>query len=466
MTTPGTEKQTVEFMEHDDESPLEMSTPLDFLNRQIPDGIVHPDDHMFSEAVTTMTGQGTPELVVRPRSAQQVAAAVRYARDQHLALTVRAGGHSMAGLSTPDNGLLLDLRRMHEVAVEPATRLVQVGGGATWGEVATALKPHGLALTAGDTAAVGVGGLTLGGGIGWMVRRYGLAIDALVGAELVTADGSILQVSIQRHPEVFWALRGGGSRLGVVTRFDFKGQEVDDVVFGTVAFIPEDPQHLLRRWRDAQQDADERLTTTLSLMPTMGEHSAAAVLGLCFTGTETESTDVLRPFLELGTTITSEVSVRPYADVLETADSPPGMRLAVDNVLLPDLDDSALAQVAAAYASGSTVVSLRALGGAFSRVPADATSFAHRDAEAMIAVMRFSLGREAPSLQDLPGWPALTARGTGSYVNFSSSADAPALAAAYPATVTDRLSRLAAEMDPSGVFSKAPRRDPAAAASP
>lgn len=425
---------------------------LDDLTHAIEGDILLPDDPRVPEIAATMAGPGSPDLLVRPTTAQDVAAAVRYAGDHGVPLTVRAGGHSMAGASTAADGVALDLRRMRSIEVDPETRIVRIAGGACWGRVAEALQPHGLGLTAGDTAGVGVGGLTLGGGIGWMVRRHGLAIDNLVGAEIVTADGEIREVSEHRHPDLFWALRGGGAGVGVVTRFDFRAQQVADVVFGTVIFALEEAERLLRAWQHAQGDADERLTTTFSLMPAMGDNPAVAMLGLCFAGPEPDSVEVLRPFLELGTVLSSEVSVRPYADVLEQGGHPAGMRVAIDNVLLPGLDDEAIAELAGVHATGGTVVSLRALGGAFSRVAADATAFAHRAAELMVSAVRFSPGPDAPSLHDVASWEAVAARGIGSYVNFRSDLGPDALSAVYPGATGRRLAQVRAEYDPSGVF--------------
>lgn len=439
---------------------------LTHLAREVPGGILYPGDPDFAEACTTLIGRGEPDLVVRPRSAEEVGAAVRYARDRRLPLTVRAGGHSMAGLSTATAGVLLDLRRMHDVEVDAASRLVRIGGGASWGPVAEALQPHGLGLTAGDTAGVGVGGLTLGGGIGWMVRRHGLAVDSLVGAELVTADGTVREVSADRHPDLFWAVRGGGGSLGVVTRFDFRAQEVDDVVFGTVTYALTDVRAMATGWRDAVRGADERLTSTLSLLPAMGDQPAVAMLGLCFAGPEADSVAAVRPLLELGTVLSSDVTTRPYAEVLEDEDHPVGMRVAVDNVFLREPDDAAMAAVAATHATGGTVVTLRALGGAFSRIPHDATAFAHRSAEVMITALRFSPGPDAPTLTGIPGWSALVARGTGSYVNLQSDSGPESVAAAYPGRVARLLAELRGRYDPTGLFgggSFADHSDPAAA---
>lgn len=419
----------------------------------LPDAL-HRGEPGYADAVHTFLGEGEPDLVVQPRTPGDVAAAVRTARHHGLGVTVRAGGHSMSGLSMATDGLLVDLRHMAEIEVDPTTRTVRIGGGATWGAVAAALRPHGLGITAGDTSGVGVGGLTLGGGIGWMVRRYGLAIDSLIGAQVVTAGGEILEVSAEAHADLFWALRGGGPGSGVITRFDFCAQQVTDVVFGTIVLDPSDPVRLLAGWRDVQRGADERLTTVLSLMPAMGEQPGMAMVQLCFDGPESEVQELLDQLLALAPVLSSDVCVRPYAEVLEDAHRPPGVRAAVTNAFL-DLDDAALAALGEVYADGGTVVSLRALGGAVARVPAPETAFAHRDAEAMAVALRFLPGEPVPGEEHVPGWAAVTARGRGTYLNFSSAADETVLAAAYPPSTRERLTQIRAEYDPTGGLSAA-----------
>jgi len=428
---------------------MTLQIPLDHLSATIPDGVLRPGDPEYVLAATTPAGEGSPDLVVRPRLTPQVASVVRFARGYRLPLTVRAGGHSIAGLTTVDRGLLLDLRLLDTVDVDPTTRLVRVGGGATWGAVAQALRPHGLGLTAGDTASVGVGGLTLGGGIGWMVRRYGLAVDHLVGAEVVTASGAVVHASPEEHPDLFWALRGGGGGLGVVTRFDFRAHPVTDVVFGTVTFALDDPFTVLTAWRDRQRAADERLTTTLTLVPPTEGRPAVAVLGLCLVGEAADA--ALDPFRTLGPVLGSDVAVRPYADVLADTHHPAGGRPTMRTAFLPELDDAAAAHIAA-LASG-TVVSLRGLGGALGRVPADASAFAHRDAETLVTAVSFGGGAE-----HLTGrWTDIARRGTGSYVNFLSETGDAAVSAAYPPATRERLSRVREAYDPTGVFAGAVR---------
>lgn len=427
-----------------------MTTPeLSMTATELP--VLRPGDPQYAESARTLLGEGQPELVVRPRSVSEVSAAVLRAGEDDLAVTVRSGGHSMAGLSLATGGLLLDLRSMAEIEVDPPSRTVRIAGGATWGEVAAALRPHGLGITAGDTAGVGVGGLTLGGGIGWLVRRYGLAIDSLIGAQVVTAEGDILEVSAEAHPELFWSLRGGGAGSAVVTRFDFRAQEITDVVFGSIVLDPADPAGLLTGWSEVQREADERLTTVFSLMPAMGDRPAVAMVQVCFDGPEADAQAAIDALLSLGPVLSSELDVRPYAEVLEEAHPPAGMRVAVTNTFL-DLDTATATALAQVYAAGGTVVSLRALGGAVARVPVEDTAFAHRNAEAMVVALRFLPGEPEPGEDLVPGWAAVAERGSGTYLNFSSVADESVLATAYPPATRERLEQIWAEHDPAGRF--------------
>lgn len=419
--------------------------------RRAPRGALRPGTSAYTASVTTLTGVGTPDLVMRPETAQQVAEAVRYARAHHLSVTVRSGGHSLAGLSTAPDGLLLDLRAMDQVVVDPITRLVRVGGGARWGQVADALRPHHLGITSGDTASVGVGGLTLGGGIGWMVRRHGLAIDQLVSAQIVTADGRVREVSARRHAGLFWALRGGGSGFGVVTRFDLMAKPVGDVVFGRLTLPLDDPAPLLTGWRDVQIGADERLTTTLTLVPAMSGRPALAMIGLCFAGPEADVDAPLERLRALGQVLSDDVSLRPYAGILEDEEPPAGgMRLGMHNALLPDLSDAVLRDVAALTDSPPTMVSLRGLGGAFSRVPEGTTAFPSRAAEALVIAMRIAPGADDSALAEPPGWDRVARHGTGVYGNFRSQ---PAPALDLSATGR-RLAGLRATYDPNGMFGR------------
>ncbi|HEU5266555.1 MAG TPA: FAD-dependent oxidoreductase, partial [Jatrophihabitans sp.] len=307
-------------------------------------------DDGFDAAARVFFATGDPALVVRPRDPDEVAAALTQAARDDLVVSVRSGGHSPLGHSTNTGGMVIDLAHLDDVEVlDAGRRLVRVGGGASWGRVAAALDPHGWGLTAGDTANVGVGGLTLGGGIGWMVRRYGLAIDNLVGARVVTADGRLLTTSESEHPDLFWALRGGGGNFGVVVDFDFVAQPIGTVHFGSVTYRLDNPADLLRRWADAMLVAPEELSSTLALMPRVPGTPPAATVLLCYAGEpDTSVADIdaaIEPLLELGAVTKATISERRYAEILEDAAHPPGRRLAVRNTLMPTLDDAAIAAI-------------------------------------------------------------------------------------------------------------------------
>ena len=417
-------------------------------------------DEGFDAAARVFFETGDPALVVRPRGPEEVAAALADAARNELAVSVRSGGHSPVGHSTNTGGMVIDLTHLDSVEVLDAERrLVRVGGGATWGQVAAALDPHGWAITAGDTSNVGVGGLTLGGGIGWMVRRYGLAIDNLVGARVVTADGRLIRTSEHEHPDLFWALRGGGGNFGVVVDFDFAAQPVSTVHFGTVSYRLEDAAGLLRRWRDAMRAMPEEVSSTVALMPrTPGAQPTATVL-VCYAGEpdmpETEVDAVIEPLLELGTVLEASISERRYADILEHAAHRPGVRMVVRNALVSRLDDGVIAAISRLHAApGARAIAVRSLGGAFGRVPSDATAFAHRDVEAMVVGMAVLPGTapDAEVEQALAPWREVAARGTGTYVNFQGSATAEDLAAAYPPATYARLAAVKRDYDPENRF--------------
>jgi FAD/FMN-containing dehydrogenase len=421
---------------------------------------LRPGDDGYEAAARVFYGTGEPALVVRPRDPDEVAAVLAHAARQDLPVSVRSGGHSPLGHGANTGGMVIDLAHLGEVQVlDAGRRLVRVGGGASWGQVAAALDPHGWGLTAGDTANVGVGGLTLGGGIGWMVRRHGLAIDNLAGARVVTADGRLLTASADEHPDLFWALRGGGGNFGVVVDFDFLAQPVTTLHFGSVTYRLDDPAGLLGRWRDAMRLAPEQLSSTLALMPrTPGRPPSATVL-LCYAGqpgTAVAEVDAaIEPLFELGTVTTASVSERRYAEILEDAQHPPGVRLVTRNTLVPTLDAAVIAAINHLHtAPRPTAIAVRSLGGAFGRVPADATAFAHRDAEAMIVGMLMlpATATDAEADQALVPWRALAAHGTGTYINFQGSATAADLTAAYPPATYTRLATVKRTYDPANRF--------------
>ncbi|RFS82265.1 FAD-binding oxidoreductase [Actinomadura spongiicola] len=419
--------------------------------------VLRPGDEDYPESAAVLFADGTPDLVVRPRDADGVAAALRHAADAGMAVTVRSGGHSMAGLSTNTNGMIIDTRRINGVRLlDPVSGRVRVGAGATWGAVAAALRPHGLGLTAGDTKQVGVGGLTLGGGIGWMVRRHGLAIDSLAAVQLVTADGRLIGADAVEHADLFWALRGGGGNFGVAVGFDFIAQPIRSVHFGTISYHADDLPELIAGWRDLMRAADERLTTTLSFMPAMPGHPAGVTLTCCYAGSNhDEAEQALRPFRALATVTSDDIRTMPYAEVLEDAGPlPPGLRMEVRNTFFDTLTDANITAIHELFTAGGAALSLRSLGGAVSRISGNATAFAHRDAEAMVAAAFLIPDAAPPGLLDqaLHRWSQVSALGSGAYVGFLGSADPAAVAAAYPPDTHRRLAEVKRRYDPTNVF--------------
>jgi FAD/FMN-containing dehydrogenase len=425
--------------------------------------VLVPGQDGYAESAATMFAAGTPDLVVRPRDASGVAAAVRYAASAGLPVSVRSGGHSLAGFGTDISGMVIDLRQLSAVRVlDHGTRRVRVGAGATWGAVAAALRPASLALTAGDTASVGVGGLMLGGGIGWMTRRYGLAIDNLIRADLVTADGQLVRADAERHAGLFWGLRGGGGNFGVAVTFDCAAQPVSAVHFGAVTYrldgLPGGAAAglplLVTRWRDLARASDENLTTALALVPPMMGRPAAVMLRCCYASPDDGAAEAaLAPFRRLAPVATDTVAVVPYASVLDEGAMPPGMRVEMRNAFFRSLGDEAVAGSVELFRAGAAV-ELRGLGGAFGRVPPDATAFAHRDAEALL-VAAVMLPPGAPrelAGEALAAWPALAAHGAGAYIGFLGSATAEEVAAAYPPATYERLAAVKRRYDPANQF--------------
>jgi FAD/FMN-containing dehydrogenase len=430
---------------------------------------LRPGDDDYDDAARVFFGAGAPALVVRPRDPDEVRAALVHAVRHDLAVSVRSGGHSALGHGTNHGGMVIDLCGLDAVEILDADRrLVRVGGGATWGKVAATLDPHGWGLTSGDTADVGVGGLTLGGGIGWMVRRHGLAIDNLVGARVVTADGRLLRTSEREHPDLFWALRGGGGNFGVVVDFDFLAQEVTTVHYGTVTYQLDDPADLLTRWRDTMRVAPEALSSTIALMPAMPGATPSAMVFLCYAGdpgaTVAEADAAIEPLLELGTETEAAIEERRYADVLEEAQAPPpGLRMVVRNTLVPSLGDDVIDAVVAAH-EGPRMFAVRSLGGAVARVPAHATAFAHRDAEAMIVggLMLPETATDGEVEAALAPWRTVVPHGTGTYIGFQGSAAEDDVAAAYPPATYARLAEVKRTYDPGNLFALNHNVEPAA----
>ncbi|MCD2440751.1 FAD-binding protein [Agromyces sp. SYSU K20354] len=423
------------------------------LRESVPSRAFGPGDSEFDAGRTVFAGVGEPDAVVRPHTVDEVAEAVARAAAAGQAIAVRSGGH---GLVPVEDGLVVDLAEFTSIDVGD-DGLVTVGGGAHWGDIANALAPRGLGISSGDTRDVGVGGLTLGGGIGWLVRAHGLAVDALREVELVTAAGEVLTVNARSHPDLFWAVRGGGGNFGVVTRFTFQAVPADGLVGGHIAFDTSDVTAVIRAWRDVMRAGPDELNSTLLLMPPFApEMPSGPQLAVATRGSEDELRSLLAPLLSLPSVTSVSLSPVTLGDLLE--DAPPGkppFDFVGGNGFVPELTDEAIDVIAAQFAREvPTMVLLRALGGAFSRIAPDATALAYREAEALLIVNAIVAPDAAPEqIAALKaGSDAALAFTRGAYGGFSPERSDDVTRSIYPPATFDRLRRVKAQVDPDNVF--------------
>ncbi|GAB3988579.1 FAD-binding oxidoreductase [Actinoallomurus acanthiterrae] len=437
-----------------------MSSALETLRRDFGGDIIEPGGAEYESASRTVLAAGSPAYVLRPKSVRDVRAGVGFAADAGLPLSVRGGGHGFAGFGTNDGGVVIDLGMLANVEViDDERHLVRIGGGATWGQVADALAAHGLAISSGDTKSVGVGGLTLAGGIGWKVRKYGLALDNVVAAEVVTADREVVRASAEENPELFWAIRGGGGNLGIVTAFDFVAHPTTDIFYGKIVFPASELAGVLQGWADHLRTAPEELTSIANFAnPFAGGPEAPVEIQVAFDGDDPErAAQAIDPIRRLGTVIDDDVTLTPYADTLvDGATPPPGIQLVtrgafVDKESAPEVL-RILAEVGAS--ERPPFIAVRSVGGAVSRVSDDATAYAHRRAELMfvttVAGPTPVVDAARPALDAI--WGRLAPHVTGAYANFLASATEEDVAAIYPTGTYERLAAVKRQYDPGNLF--------------
>lgn len=356
--------------------------------------VIRPDDAEYEGARRIFNGavDRKPALVVQCAEVGDVVRTVRYAREGELPLSVRAGGHNFAGHALCDGGVVIDLRPLRAATVDPGQRLAVAQAGLTWGQFDAVTQRHGLAAPGGSISTVGVAGYSLGSGLGWLGRPYGLAGDSLLGAEVVTADGEVITVGDRQHPELFWALRGGCGNFGVVTALRFRVHPVSTVVAGTLAFSLQDAPQVLRAVVDQTAGAPDTFNWTAvyvtlppaPVFPEAVRGQAVMLLNLCsFDG---------EPWRPAAAPLFDTVGPMPYADLQRSADAaaPEGAHWDVRSEWLRDLDDEAMramADLARAAESPLYEIVIRPLGGAIARRAADATPFSFRHAGFLLEVI-------------------------------------------------------------------------------
>lgn len=357
--------------------------------------VLTPDDEAYATAKRIWNGMidRRPAAIARCTAAADVAAAIRFGRDRGLPIAIRAGGHNVTGNALCDDGLVVDLTRMKGIDVSAESRRVSVEAGVTWGEFYHETQRHGLATTGGIVTDTGVAGLTLGGGIGWLMRRHGATCDNLLSAEVVTAGGELLRASETEHPDLFWALRGGGGNFGVVTSFDFQLHALGpEVLAGSTLYDAAGAGGVLRAYRDVAARAPDEIATIVGLrrVPPLpifpGElHGRAVVaVNMCYLGAVDRAEQALAPLRALGPVLVDRVRPMPYELLQSIFDSsvPWGFRYYWKTHYLPALDDATihvLIDHAWRLPSQWSYSLLFHLGGALSRVPADETAFNGRD---------------------------------------------------------------------------------------
>jgi FAD/FMN-containing dehydrogenase len=434
--------------------------------------VVTPDDPAYEQARRIWNGliDRRPALIARPAGADEVARAVTYARAEGLPLGVRSGGHSVPGHSSVEGGLVIDLSaNLAHVAVDVETRRVRVGGGTLLGAVDGATQQHGLVVPSGHVSHTGVGGLTLGGGTGWLMRRYGLTIDSLRSVELVTPDGDVVRASADERPELFWALRGGGGNFGVVTEFEFEAHPLGtELVAGMLVYPLAQAREVLAFVRDWMEDAADELTsfpvfvTAPPQPPFPPELQGAPVLavGVAFAGAIQGGLRAIEPLKRFAAPALDLAGPMPYLALQTMLDAsvPHGLHNYNRAEWLDELTDDAISTLVEhveRISSPLSQVILARMGGAVSRVPADATAFPHREARNLLWIISAWRPDDDPDAhlqwaQEIGGAMKRYAAG-GVYVNALGDEPAERVRSAYGSN-WQRLAEVKRRYDPENVF--------------
>jgi FAD/FMN-containing dehydrogenase len=412
-----------------------------------------------------------PRLIARCTGTADVVAAVRFARDHDLEIAIRGGGHNVAGTAVCDDGVVIDLSAMRAVRVDPANRRAWVQGGALWGDVDRETQAHGLATTGGIVSHTGVAGLTLGGGLGWLMRKHGLTVDNLLAVDVVTAAGKLLRASEDEHPDLFWALRGGGGNFGVATSFEFRLHCVGPTVLaGPILWDATDARRVLRSYLDFIRDAPDELGTVvrfgtappLPVIPEDLHWRPVLMIGTCYAGPIDDGEQVLRPLRAIRAPLLDLIGPTPYVGFQSALDSTVvhGWNYYWKSTHLPELRDDlvdVIVEHAFSSASPRSYAAMFHLQGAVSRVAGGETAFGNRQAPHAITLDGVWRRGEDFGSRDT-AWAreffgALGRFRNGVYVNFLGGDESPdRVREAYGDAVYDRLVGVKTRYDPDNVF--------------
>src|SRR5215211_4626261 len=451
---------------------LPLAKPLDqaaiqVLSSKVRGQLIRPENDGYDEARTVFYGgfDRYPAAIVQAEDATDVSRVVALARESNLELAVKSSGHSLAAHGVSEGGIVLDLSKMKNLEIDVEGRTAWAETGLTAGEYTAAAAAHGLATGFGDTGSVGIGGITLGGGVGYLVRKHGLTIDDLLAAEVVTADGELLRADAKSHPDLFWAIRGGGGNFGVATRFQFRLHEVDEIV-GGMLILPATPEVIASFVTEAEA-APEELSTIANVMTALPMpflpaevHGQLVIMAmLVYAGEEVEAGQrAVAPFRALAEPIVDMLKPMPYPEIYppEEDDFHP---TAVARTMFIDSIDRDVSQTILEHLRASDApmraAQIQVLGGAMARVPAEATAFAHRSSRIMVNVAAFYEGTEDRAARE--AWvshfaAALRQGEGGAYVGFLGEEGEERVREAYPESTWDKLAEIKRRYDPTNVF--------------
>jgi len=465
--------ETIEALTIEDKTINLDREKLDELESQLRGDLITSQSEIYDEARAVWNGliDKTPSLVVRCMNTGDVVDTVNFARENNLLVAVRSGGHNVAGNAVCDEGIVIDLSEMKGIHVDPEARTARVQPGADWGDVDKETQLHGLITPGGQVSITGVAGLTLGGGMGYVRRKWGLTCDNLLSAEVITADGEIVTASANKNEDLFWALRGGGGNFGVVTSFEFQLHELGPEIYGALTIYPfEDAESVLRKWRDFTLNSPNEVTCDAYIwgMPPLPEvppemhWSPVVIISGMYAGPVDEGEQRLQPTSELGTPIVDMSGPRPYIEMQSDLDPlfADGQLYYWKSLFSDSMSDELIDEIVAHAAdkpSKQCLFALRTLGGAMSEVPEEATAYGNRDA--MFNISIDNTWQDPTKTDEMIAWTRHTWTNLreqtdgGVYVNFAGfGEEKDNLTQAIHGKNYDRLQEVKSQYDPDNFF--------------